>query len=428
MENSREKLFELAKKKRKEQKEKEENNSYASFEQVAYTSIGLNTDKVIRIVGNPILARDKGTDPVLSHISMIVGDNGKKFRCIWPSKAKDNSWILWKVYDKIMSYDWDSTNNTKKFHYAESHPTIFKRVAKNNSERQFETGWRPSKFVHLNIIDRHDMEYHRANKHLKVLSKKSSEVGDKIWYEPGVPEFLYTKIWDDIVEYNGDWQNYDIVVRKLDETPWYSAFHCVDDHKKIQADVKDLLSDQPLTEEEITWEGYDFDKLFPITSYTKIKSRLGKFLKIVDLELNTKFSEELESLVEIEEKERPKVETKSTVIPKNTEDDEDVDLDLEPEPEIKAEPTVRTRATVKSENNIPWDKLFDGSFNGKKYLGAETLTDEEKTMVEGINDDGSFKYVKTWKGKEVELLKNPGSNFISPEQFHVDPLSGELFE
>lgn len=430
MENSREKLFELAKKKRKEQKEKEDNASFASFEEIAYTALELEEDKVIRIIGNPILSRDKGTDPKLSHISMIIGDNDKKFRCIWPSKSEDPTWILWKIYDKVMAYDWDSANNVKKFHNISSHPTIFKRVAKNNSENQFETGWRPSKFVHINVIDRHDMDYHRTNKHLKVLSKKVTENNGKFWYEPGVPEFLYSKIWDEIVEYNGDWQNYDIVVKKLDEAPWYNAYHCEDDIKKISEDVRPLLSSKNLTEEELMWEGYDFDKLFAVTSYSKIKAKLGKFIKIVDLELNTKFTEELEHLVEIEEKEKLEKGAQKEV--KKLEDDDDVDLELESEPALKQEPKVKeevkTRSKKVEESSIPWSKLSDGSFNGKKYLGISSMTEEEKSMVVKVNDDGSFQYVPTFKGREVSLLKNPSSNFISPEDFHIDPLSAEIFE
>jgi hypothetical protein len=34
-----------------------------------------------------------------------------------------------------------------------------------------------------------------------------------------------------------------------------------------------------LTEEERSWERYDFDKLFPVTSYSKIKNRLALFVK-----------------------------------------------------------------------------------------------------------------------------------------------------
>lgn len=434
---SREELFEKAKEKRKEKKEKEESNFGGSqFEDVVYTALSVNNDKVVRVIGNPMVARQNPTDPKLSIISMILGDNDKKFRCIWPDRSDDPNWILWKIYDKVLSYDWDRTNNVKKFHNVDSHPELFRRVAKNNSENQYEQGWKPSKVVQMNVIDRHDMEWHREEKHLKVLSKKASENGDRIWFEPGVPEYLYTKIWDDIVEYNGDWQNYDVVLRKLKESPWYSAFHSVDDLKKISDNVKEFIVEGDITEEELSWEGYDFDTLFPVTSYSKIKNRLGKFIKKVDLDFDTKYYEELESLVEVEEKEREKnpKTTKSvtkTKEVKSEEKEDDVDLDLEPEeapePEVKEKPKTRTR-TKKATSDIPWDDLYSGEYNGTEYLGVKSLTDEEKSMIEEVNEDGSFKYVKTWKGNPVSLLKNPDTDFICPEEFHVDPISGEVFE
>lgn len=440
--SSKKDKFEAAKKKRKEQKERE--SSYeggGSFEEVTYTALSPNQDKVIRIVGDPLLMREKGTDPKLSMISMILGDNGKKFRCIWPDKSEDSSWILWKIYDKVLSYDWDRNNNVKNFHHVDSHPESFRRVMKNNSDKQYEQGWKPSKVVHINVIDRHDMEWHKENQHLKILSKKASEFGDgRIWFEPGVPEYLYSVIWDDVVEYNGNWANYDVVVRKLSAKPYYSAFHGLDDAKKLNEGTSEFVIDRDLTEEEMSWEGYDFDKIFPITSYSKIKSRLGKFIKKVDLDFDTKFYQELEDLVSIEEKERKEKEPEEKKTTRghsvededdeDTSDEEEVDLDLDPEEE---KPAVRERKASRkpaeeTSSDVDWDGLIDGSFNGTKYLGVSEMTEEEKSMVVSVNEDGSFEYVKTFDGGKVSLLKNPSSDFISPEQFHIDPLSGELFE
>lgn len=431
MGQSRKDLFEKAGKLRKKEKEKESSGfEGGAYEEVVYTALEQEEDKVVRIIGSPLQVREKGTDPKLSYISMIMGDNGKKFRCIWPDKTEDSSWILWSIYDKVLSYDWDSSKNVKRFHNADSHPECFRRVAKNNSDNQFEQGWKPSKFVHMNIIDRHDMDWHRENKHYKVLSKKASEAGERIWFEPGIPEYLYQKIWDGVVEYNGDWHNYDVALRKLSANPWYEAFHAIDDQKKIQKDVLDLISDQDLTEEEFTWEGYDFDKLFPVTSYAKIKSRLGKFIQRVDLDFNTGFYDELLSLVEIEEQNREKVSgSKSVVVNEKDDDDEDdyqeeeVDLDLEEE-----EQAPPTRSRVREKIEIDWDGLADGSFNGTEYKGVPEMTDDEKAMVLSVKDNGAFKYVEKWNGSKVSLLQNPSSDFISPEEFHVDPLSGEVFE
>lgn len=436
MERSKKNKFEAAKKKRQEQREKEDNRQFGEYEEIVYTALPKDQDKVVRIVGDPLLVREKPTDPKLSYISMILGDNDKKFRCIWPDKSEDPSWILWKIYDKVLSYDWDRANNVKRYHHVESHPEVFRRVAKNNSENQFEQGWKPSKFVHMNVIDRHDMDFHREERHLKVLSKKASESGDRIFYEPGIPEYLYSKIWDDVVEYNGDWHNYDVVLRKKNANPWYEAFHAIDDRKKIQTEAREFIVEGDITEEELSWEGYDFDKLFPITSYSKIKNRLSKFIQMVDISFDTKYFQELEELVAIEEQGRKEDEENS---PKKStpghsfedddeEEDVDLDLDVEEEPE---EAPVRTRKASRKlaeSSGVDWDGLIDGSFNGTEYAGVAEMTEEEKGMVVSVNEDGSFEYVKIFEGEKVTLLKNPSSDFISPEQFHIDPLSGELFE
>lgn len=428
----REKLFAAAKVKQKAKREKEDQRFGGSFfEEVVYTALAPapSPDKAVRIVGVPMEVRETGTDPKTSIISMILGDRDKKFRCIWPNKAEDPSWILWKIYDKILAYDWDKVNRVKKYHNTESHPELFQRVLVNNSTNQFESGWRPGKVVHLNVIDRADMSWHQENSHLKILSKKASESGDRIWFEPGVPESVYNMIWDGIVEYNGDFENYDIVIRKLEADPWYEVFHGIDDRKKIKQEVLDLIREGDLTEEERSWEGYDFDKIFPLTSYTKIKNNLNKFIQKVDLDFNTNYFQELQDFCSIEEKNRkdnPIVQTTpvSNSYTKVEQEEEESEIDLE----IKEEPVIKSRSKVKEEKElISWKALADGSYNGRKYEGVLKLTDQEKSMVLSVNEDGSFKYVKELNGVKVVLLNNQSTDFISPESFLFDPISGEEF-
>jgi hypothetical protein len=54
------------------------------------------------------------------------------------------------------------------------------------------------------------------------------------------------------------------------------------------------------------------------------------------------------------------------------------------------------------------------------------MTNEEKAMVESVNEDGSFVY-RAVNGKKPKVLLNTGSQFRSPDSFHIDPLSGDLF-
>ena len=424
-------LFKGASEKRKQNREKESQKKSFSgrdYENAVYTSLSDVEGKVIRILGNPLLMRREPTDPKLSFVSHIVGDNGKKFRCIWPDRSEQPDWILWKVLNTVLENHWENDKDTGKghqvYHHAKTHPECFTRVYKNNSDNKYEKGWYPTAFVNMNVIDREDMEYHAEKKHSKLLSKKAKEIGDsgKFWYDPGVPRTAYNAIWDEVVEYAGNWVNYDVVLRKLKADPWYRAFHGVDDFKKLSEQERSFVVEGPLTEDEKAYELYDLDQLFKITSYMKIKSRLGEFIKKVDIDFKKNFYTELEKLAE---QEKAEYEAKNEQITDNDEED----MEEEQQEETKVRPT-RTKATeVKEEERetIDWDALADGSFNGKEYLGVPKMTEEEKAMVLAVKEDGSFKYVKTYKGEPVELFNNPTTDFHSPGQYHVDPLSGDEF-
>jgi hypothetical protein len=441
---SREELFQKAKELRK--KEKEEKNNKESFsgedyEGVVYTSLPTEGIKIFRIYGDPLAIRSKPTDPKRSYISMILADNGKKFRCIFPSREEDKNWILWRIFDTVMESSWEKNEDGKsvrKYKHEKTHPECFRRVAKNNSDNKFEGGWYPPRYINMNILDRHDPEYHIENKHSKLLSKRASEIGDSgnFWYDPGIAEAAYNAIWDDVVEYSGQWDNYDVGLKKETDSPWYRAFHGVDDLKKISQidpDAANLVVEGPMTEEEKNYELYDLDRLFKVTSYTKIKAKLGDFIKKVDIDFKKNFYEELEALVAKEqeewkanEAERKSEEPKKEKTTKAVEEKKAIE---EKKAEVPA-PTLKSRVVQERKTTakvINWDALADGSFNGKKYLGVSEMSDDEKSMVISVREDGSFEYVNSFNGVELDLMNNPSSNFISPDLFHVDPLSGDIF-
>jgi len=466
---SREELFGIAKDARKKNKleaeEKKANGYGGEYEALTYTALSLNKGKVFRLLGNPTLSRTLPTDPKESYISMIKGDNGKKFKCIWPARAENKNWPLWKIYDLIMAYSFSAEkdakgNSIKIYNNFKTHPETFNRVAKNDSDNKWEPGWRPKCFVNGNILDRHDKAWHLENKHSKLLSKKASEMGNtgKFWFDPGIPMSAYNTIWDTVVEYYGDWEEYDVVLTKIQETPWYRAFNGEEEFIKLGKEAKEAVVVGPITEEEKAYELYDLDKIFKVTSYTKIKSHLGEFIKKVDLDFKQNFSEELDKLVEIEKEEKAKkAALKAEADKLANPEDIDVDIDVEAkeadidakeiselqasalkakaieEDKNKLKPTksrTRNKKVVEKPEvvSIDWKGLSDGSFNGTKYLGVAQMTDEEKAMVVSVNEDGSFKYTAlNSEGKEYETLQNTVSKFDSPDVFHIDPLDGEVF-
>lgn len=425
---TRDELFNRAKAARAEAKNQSSNKGNGgTYEEVVYTSLEVDLGKVVRLLGAPIGGKRLSPfDPKVVNLSMVKGDNGSKFRCIWPLKEEQPDWILWRIYDLVMAYKWDPVNNRRNYLHSETHNKLFKRVSKNDSDNALETGFTPSKTVLWNVIDRHDMQWHKENKHTKALSKKSSMGKDgTVWYDAGVPLYLYDIIFDELVEYYSDWELYDVILFKMKNQPFYKALHgTFAEPAKVPANLRSLVVEGVLTEEERSWERYDFDKLFPVTSYSKIKNRLALFVKQVDGEFGTSFYDELEELVKKEALERKDVE--ETTPPSSPEPTpvNPVGKVVEPPVEVRQR-TVRT-PEPEPVAEIDWKGLADGSYNGKVYLGVPDMTNEEKAMVESVNEDGSFVY-KAVNGKKPKVLLNTGSQFRSPDSFHIDPLSGDLF-
>lgn len=446
---SRAELFAQAKKKREEQKAREANrgtgwNSSESSSNIEYVALQTEGERVIRLTGLPLSMRESGMDATKVEIATILGDDGKRFRAIFPDHETHKSYLLWKIYDLVTSGTWKEINGrrVKNYIYEALHPECFKRVMYNdNPENKYEKGWKPSAYVLLNCIDRSDPEWHKEHKHTKVLSKRASENKEtgSFFYDPGIPELCYNQIYDDVVSYYGDWEDYDIVVKKLNVMPYYSAKHGVIESQKISEPSKAIVVEGPLTDEEKAYEKYDFNELFPVTSYRRIKEKLGDFIRKVDIDFKKNFTEELNRLVE-EEQKRWASEGRNeygyrvdkTQVTNSAEDISNIreqavsESDMVPpaESEVKEEPAVRSRVNVAKAQTIDWDALADGSYNGKKYLGVPFMTEEEKNFVLSVREDGSFEYKKV---QGVSILLNDLSGFKSPEFFHVDPLSGDTF-
>jgi hypothetical protein len=257
----------------------------------------------------------------------------------------------------------------------------------------------------------------------------------------GVPRSLYAHIWDNIVEYNGDWEGYDVVLRKLEDDPWYQSFHSIDDAKKIQEEAKKYIVQGPLTDEERGWERYNIDQLFQVTNHLKIFNRIGGYFKLIDKFFDTKFYDELKEQAEIDKK---KFEEERKNNPQKNEEGDHVHqggaapaaATPEPAPAEQAAAPVRETAPQRAVREtapeappaMDWNGLLDGSFNGTKYLGVAGMTDDEKKMVIGIDEKThQFLYVKTWNGNPVQLYECKENHFMSPGEFHLDPLSGALF-
>ena len=458
--------FEAAMAARKRQKVEETSRQSggngAGFPDIPWAALYQDKQQVFRFKGLPYLVREKGTDSKRIFVAMILGDDDKKFRCIGPDPNERKDWILYRVMNKVLARRWDKDKLTEKgkggwdYLYATSNPDLYNRCANNNNLGNiYEKGWRFSAVVLINVIDRANYDWHVQNKKFRLLSKKASLFQDRTFFDVGVPDMLYRLIEDDIVACDGNvcWEDYDIVIKKLGESPWYKVYHGIDDAKKLDADVKGLVQDRGLTAEEEAWEMNDIDKLFPITSYKRIKEKLGLFFQRVDKAFGSNYYEELLTLVDKEEMDRAKAQKDSLLAAADEEmSSNSISDEVEPEvqekpvsiPETKPHPEAETgitpvqtsKETAAITSHPMTDEIWVALANGtspycKKdaagrpiaYVGIPLMSAEEKTLVRGVFDDGSF----DWIPEAGELFEGSKSRFLTAEKCLIDPLNGERF-
>ena len=171
-----------------------------------------------------------------------------------------------------------------------------------------------------------------------------------------------------------------------------------------------ISTNPKLTDEELEYERYDLDKLFPITSYTKLLKRLGKTIKKIDVELSRNFFGELTDLAAKEEKERElKREVEADIKAKEE------NSKTESVTESVTETRTRTPATAKTEKDF---STMLGGWN--------VLTDEEKAKIKNVTLDANGKPVIEYdaEGETIYECPNEECQCKSPESFGHCPACG----
>lgn len=170
---------------------------------------------------------------------------------------------------------------------------------------------------------------------------------------------------------------------------------------------------------------WDFDKLYPITKYKRIRECFGLTIQKIDKVFGKTFYEELMALVEEEEKEETARKAASGESDaKDAEASAEAPVEEKAAPAEEAKPAVRTREpATPASDALPWDKLTDGTLNGTKYLGVPQLTDKEKSLILGINPDGTFKFAP----EAGELLQDTKTGEMMPEKIHVNLVTGRIY-
>jgi len=382
---------------KKEESRPKSGGKTGSYEEIFYSGLAKNETKIIRFVsGAPNSKKDDFCAKTI-RVTMIVGDNGKKFRYIFPVKddPKAVDHIMWKILNKVNEAEW--IDNKKTFKTQSSHPEIFRMIAKNGYSPKtpqglYDKGWAGQEVVVVNVIDREQMEWHKEHKQLMILSKNVNYTEDgRIFADTGVPAYGFLgPIAHNLFEFYGDWANYDVGVERLGlkENP-YRVINANKHTEEVPEGKRQYVVDGPLTEEELSWKKINLNKVFGETKATKLYNRLKKKIANIDLNLGTNFLEELKELVDketleaeanVKEKEESKVEEKAgTMVPSSE------------EPKIDT-PTVSTREVPARElvKSPPVDAVDISTLKGWDKMTQtekENIKFADETTIEYFNSD-----------------------------------------
>ena len=394
------------------------------YEEVKYTGLTQGVPSIIRVIGGPY---DSGVDPYTArtvNICRIVGDDGKKFRVIRPSAQDDPNFIINKIIATVTKPAWDKVTKEKTFPVKDKYPEIFNIIEKNGVQKgdqqfNYEKGWKGKEVFIMNVIDREQMDWHRANKHTMLLAKSVTEgKNGGEFIDEGISSFACGPQFTKLYKRYGSWEKYDIAITKTGDKS--NAF-IIENATRAPENAEDKESfvsfETSLTDEEKSWEKYDLDKLFRVTTATKIYNRLKQTIARIDVALNTHFLDELKEQVDKEkvmfdelygrDENSTEAQASETVTVKNEKTQEE-----------PAAPQPKTRARVATTSNKPvWSIL----------PFADTLNDNLKGKIKSVTKgEGNF-YDIVWDYPEEDLAQCPVCQTIAPLECDTCPACGESF-
>lgn len=449
--------MELALAKREQQKQQQEevkNNagSYGDFEKPETIGLEDKKEKVVRVLGNPLEVRQLPTDPKLILQSYVAKDDKSGyFQLNWPVSEKngkyipDPDWIVTKFYNKVNEGKWekypdgqvDEKGKNGKWVKYHKDTKIFQLLENNSKEgEKFPKSFFPSKRVVMNVIDRHDT-WCIDNNHSKLLTSKktpfeiTTDDGTKktIYFEDvGVPEMVWSTIMDHCRATST--LDIDLVITKKSDDKKYVVFDITDYPKYVTEASFKIGSKDKLTEEEKQYELYDLDKLYGVSSYSKIKRVLKTRFALCDAELGTNFVNELEVLVKLEEEERKKNQEDQEPTESNEEHNEKAENSVpdkveEPKPNRRSTPKVEQAEVLVADKNVLcetqfpyWHKLSDAE--------KQIMLDAVMEFKGNVPVYDSSEYL----GCSDENCYYPGTKVVTviPDNVSICPICGVVLE
>lgn len=429
-EKAKERLLKFQQAKAKAEQAKN-HSSFPKEEVPEFKTCVLSKDKpkIIRLIGNSPLMRESVYDGLIVKRAFVKTDDDK-WTTIILSDDRDNPVNkLWRTI--IGKYTYDKENKTKI--YANKGKPSFERFIRNGKKPEdclaSEKGMMTDTFYLFNCLDRTDA-WCEENKHTKLLCWDSTtkEVDGKTVEYPtyGIKPSLYNNIFDEqCTALNRMYDEFDVVVKRLSKKlgdSWIQVFSPEEKSKISQIGLDpNKVTMNYLSEEEENYEKYKLEDIPFVsrpTSASYVNRVLSKLIQQADIDFGTNLKEDFAEWIEKEKKEweAKKAETKET------ESSEDTSTEVENE-EVTEETTSTETPSFDSMENVETEELsedeelpseveeptptapiqkvakvakvakFDPmSLKNTILPFVDKLTDEERSHIIGLNDDGSVKF------------------------------------
>lgn len=373
-EKAKARLAKFQEAKKKAEEEKASKSGFPKEEVPEFKCCVLNKDKprIIRLMGNSPLMREKDTDPLIVNRAMCVNDDGNYVTIIMPEDRDNPINKLWRTI--IGKYTWDKENNCRI--YNNKGKPSFERFIRNGKKQEDcdskERGMLTDKFYLFNCLDKTD-SWCEENKHTKILcwDSKNKEVDGetRTYYTYGIKSSLYNNIFDvQCTNLNRMYDQFDVVAKRLSKplgNDWLVV--CSPEEKtkitNMGLDASKVTMEY-LSEDEENYTLYKLEDIPFISRPTSISFVLKNFPKLIkscDLDFETNLYEEF---VEGAEKEKAEWAKKNA---ENAEKNE----------ETKSESAEDTSTEVESEDEEVVEESTTTTQSFDTMETVETSSDDE---------------------------------------------------
>lgn len=387
-------------------------NTTRDYEDIAWTGCEQGIPKIVRVIGG---APDSNIDDFTAktvNIAWIVDDSGKRFKLIRPSIDVDGNYIINKIISRVMAPKW--VNKVKTFPVQERFPEIYNIVKRNgladgDKQAKFDKGWMGKEVLIMNVIDRSKMDWHRENKHTMLLAKSVTEGRDGgSFVDEGISSYAVNNRLAHLFKSYGSWKRYDLAFTRTGkmDTP-YVIVNATRTPEEVPSSYRSFISDaNTLTDEEMSWEAYNLNKLYKVTSPIKIYNKLKGTIARIDAALGTSFLKDLEREVEEEKRKLAESQPQSYTSPTG---------EMETNPE--AATALRTRPVVGK-----------GESNDRERLPYESTLGELASKIKKVTHKTGNTYDVEWDMPVEQLAACPYCQTASPLEATSCPACGNSFQ